>query len=210
MGRTDVTTRHRWDHLWSQLGSAPPDGLYDAVVARYRENHRHYHTLRHLDECLRHLDDVTPLALHAPEIELALWFHDAVYDPRKQNNEELSAAWARSAAAAAALPGESCDRIYGLVQVTKSHNLPKTTDEALLIDIDLSIFGASPDRFEEYEQGIRNEYNWVPKLIFEAKRRSILKKFLERETIFHTPHFIERYEPQARMNLQARMNPGCP
>jgi predicted metal-dependent HD superfamily phosphohydrolase len=75
-----MTTRHRWNHLWSQLGSSPPHRLFDEVVARYREKHRHYHTLQHLDECLRHLDDVAPLAIHAPEIELALWFHDAVYD----------------------------------------------------------------------------------------------------------------------------------
>jgi len=196
-----MTTRHRWNHLWSQLGSSPPHRLFDEVVARYREKHRHYHTLQHLDECLRHLDDVAPLAIHAPEIELALWFHDAVYDSHKQDNEELSAAWARSNAAAAALPSESCDRIYDLIQVTGSHSLPKTTDEALLIDIDLSILGASPDRFEEYEQGIRNEYSWVPRLIFAAKRRSILERFLQRETIFHTQYFIERYERQARMNL---------
>lgn len=199
-----MTTRHRWNHLWSQLGSVAPHEVFDEVVARYREKHRHYHTLQHLDECLRLLDDVAPLATHAPEIELALWFHDAVYDSHKQNNEELSAMWARSTAAAAALPGESCDRIYNLVQVTANHNLPKTNDEALLIDIDLSILGASPDRFEEYERGIRSEYAWVPGLIFSAKRRSILEKFLQRETIFHTQYFIERYERQARMNLGGR------
>lgn len=199
-----MTTQQRWDHLWSQLGSAPPDGLFDEVVARYREKHRHYHTLQHLDECLRHLDEVAPLAIHVPEIELALWFHDAVYDPHKQNNEDLSAAWARSAAAEAGLPSEVCDRIYNLVRVTASHNRPGTSDEALLIDIDLAILGASPDRFEEYEQGIRNEYSWVPSLIFAVKRRSILEKFLQRETIFHTQYFIERYEQQARLNLGCR------
>jgi predicted metal-dependent HD superfamily phosphohydrolase len=196
-----MTTRQRWDHLWSQLGSTPPDGLFDEVVARYREKHRHYHTLQHLDECLRLLDDVAPLALHAPEIELALWFHDAVYDSHQQNNEELSAIWARSTATAAALPSECCDRIYDLVLVTASHSLPRTRDEALLIDIDLSILGASPARFAEYEQGIRDEYRWVPNLIFAAKRRSILDRFLQRETIFRTQYFIERYERQARVNL---------
>jgi predicted metal-dependent HD superfamily phosphohydrolase len=199
-----MTTRQRWNHLWSQLRSTPPQELFDEIVARYREKHRHYHTLQHLDECLRHLDDVTPLAIHAPEIELALWFHDAVYDPHKQNNEELSATWARSAAAAAALPDDCCNRIRDLVQITASHSLPRTNDEALLIDIDLSILGASPDRFEEYERGIRHEYSWVPSLIFAAKRRSILDKFLQRETIFHTQHFIERYERQARVNLGPR------
>ncbi len=196
-----MTTLLRWNHLWSQLGASPPPGLFDEIVARYREKHRHYHTLQHLDECFQHLDAVAPLAIHAPEIELALWFHDAVYDSHRQDNEALSAAWARSAASA--LPRESCDRIYDLVQVTGSHSLPKTSDEALLIDIDLSILGASPDRFEEYEQGIRKEYSWVPQLIFSAKRRSILARFLERETIFQTRYFIDRFERQARVNLGA-------
>jgi predicted metal-dependent HD superfamily phosphohydrolase len=198
-----MTTLHRWNHLWSQLGSSPPHQLFDDLIARYREKHRHYHTLQHLDECLLHLDAVSALAVHAPEIELALWFHDAVYDPHRQDNEALSAAWARSSAATAALPSESCDRIYDLVQVTGSHSLPKTTDEALLIDIDLSILGASPARFQEYEQAIRNEYSWVPAPVFAAKRRAILDKFLKRETIFHTRYFIERYERQARVNLGA-------
>jgi predicted metal-dependent HD superfamily phosphohydrolase len=199
-----MTTQHRWNRLWSQLGSAPPSQLFDELIARYREKHRHYHTLQHLDECLCQLDAVTTLAVHAPEIELALWFHDAVYDPHKQDNEALSAAWARSSAVAAALPNESCDRIYELVQATASHSRPRTTDEALLIDIDLSILGAPPARFAEYEQGIRDEYNWVPEVIFAAKRRTILNRFLERETIFHTRYFIERYERQARVNLGAQ------
>lgn len=198
-----MTTLHRWNHLWSQFGSSPPQRLFDEIVARYSEKHRHYHTLRHLDECLRHLDDVLPLAIHAPEIELALWFHDAVYDSHRHDNEALSAAWARSSATASALPSESCDRIYDLIQVTGSHSLPKTADEALLIDIDLSILGALPDRFEEYEQGIRDEYRWVPDAIFKVKRRSVLDKFLQRKTIFHTQYFIERYERQARINLGA-------
>jgi len=196
-----MTTRHRWNHLWSQLGSAPPDGVFDAVVARYCEKQRHYHTLEHLQECLSLLDEVAPLAVHAPEIELALWFHDAVYDSHQQNNEELSAIWARSTAMAAGLPTECCERIYDLVLVTASHSLPKTNDEALLIDIDLSILGAPPDRFAEYERGIRDEYRWVPSPIFAAKRRSILNTFLQRETIFRTQYFIERYERQARLNL---------
>ena len=143
-----MTTRHRWDHAWSQLGSSPPPRLFDEVVARYCEKHRHYHTLQHLDDCLRHLDEAAPLAIHAPEIELALWFHDAVYDSRKQNNEELSAAWARSNAAAAALPSESCDRIYDLIQVTGSHSFPKTTDEAIRQQANLGSRGSACTRNE--------------------------------------------------------------
>jgi predicted metal-dependent HD superfamily phosphohydrolase len=175
--------------------------LFDEIVGRYSEKHRHYHTLRHLDECFDHLDGVRSLAVHPAEIELALWFHDAVYETRKQDNEALSAEWARSSARAAGLSAETCDRVHDLVRVTGSHSLPKTSDEALLIDIDLAILGATSERFEEYEQAIRDEYYWVPSAIFYAKRRSILRTFLERETIFNTRPFIERYERQARVNL---------
>jgi predicted metal-dependent HD superfamily phosphohydrolase len=198
-----MTTLERWSRLWSQLGVAHPNTeLFHQIIERYSEPHRHYHTLKHLDECFQHLDSAKQLASHPAEIELALWFHDAIYEVQKHNNEELSANWAHASSLANGLATESCDRIFDFVQITGSHSLPKTSDEALLIDIDLTILGAAPDRFDEYEQAIRAEYSWVPSLVFNVKRRSILQKFLDRKSIFNTQHFVEHYEQQARINLQ--------
>jgi predicted metal-dependent HD superfamily phosphohydrolase len=171
-------------------------------MARYAESHRKYHTLRHLEECLSHLDEVQHLAVRPAEIELALWFHDAIYDVRRQDNEERSAEWARASAEAASLPAKVCDRVQRLVLVTRHNAAPESPDEAILVDIDLSILGASPQRFDEYETAIREEYNWVPGFVFDFKRRSILNGFYRRDSVFRTAHFAKRFERQARENLE--------
>lgn len=73
--------------------------------------------------------------------------------------------------------------------------------EQVLVDIDLSILGASEERFAEYEQQIRSEYSFVPGWLFRRKRRSILKSFLGRNHIYSTPHFHSLLEIKARQNL---------
>lgn len=193
----------RWNQLWSILGAARADEtLFSNIIASYSEPHRKYHTLRHLEECLNHLDEVRCLAARPAEIELALWFHDAIYDVRRQDNEERSAEWVRASAEAASLPAGVCDRVQRLVLVTRHDAAPETMDEALLVDIDLSILGASPQCFDDYETAIREEYNWVPRLVFDFKRRWILSEFRRRDPLFRTAHFAKRFERQARDNLE--------
>src|SRR5262249_9112881 len=85
----------RWRRLWRALGSAAaPMAALDALLAAYAERHRAYHDFAHIRACLRELDRVAASAAHPEEVEVALWFHDAVYDPRRGDNEERSAAWA--------------------------------------------------------------------------------------------------------------------
>jgi predicted metal-dependent HD superfamily phosphohydrolase len=199
----------RWNRLWSTLGATHADeALFYNIVARYNEPHRKYHTLQHLAECLSHLDEVQQLAARPAEIELALWFHDSIYDVRRQDNEERSAEWAHASAEAASLPAEVCDRVRDLVLVTRHNAAPRSTDEAILVDIDLSILGAAPQRFVEYETAIREEYNWVPRFVFDFKRRSILKEFRRRDPIFCISHFAKRFEQQARENLERSLGGG--
>src|SRR5690349_13324985 len=109
----------RWLAMWHALGGQPPGQLYDNVAARYSEPHRHYHTARHLDECFCHFGDIGHLAAHPAEVELALWFDDAIYEPRRQDNEERSADWARASAIAAGVSVASADRVHALVMATR-------------------------------------------------------------------------------------------
>jgi predicted metal-dependent HD superfamily phosphohydrolase len=89
-----MTSLGRWQSVWRQLGASNADeGLYRQLVACYSETHRKYHTIQHLDECFVHLEHVRELADHPEEIELALWFHDAIYDTSKKDNEQRSADW---------------------------------------------------------------------------------------------------------------------
>ena len=90
-----MSTIARWNATWHELGLSAPPRLFDELSSRYREEQRAYHTLQHLDECFAQLDSARTLAERPAEVELALWFHDAIYDTRAADSEDQSAAWAR-------------------------------------------------------------------------------------------------------------------
>jgi predicted metal-dependent HD superfamily phosphohydrolase len=191
----------RWLAMWHALSGQPQGQLYDQIVAHYSERHRHYHTARHLDDCFAHFDEIGHLAAHPAEVALALWFHDAIYEPRRQDNEERSADWARASALAAGVAAANADRVHALIMATRHDALPASVDEQVLVDIDLAILGAPPARFDEYEREVRAEYAWIPDFLFRAKRKEILQAFLARPAIYSTAPMLERLEARAQANL---------
>ena len=194
-----------WIEAWRRLGIADSpelQRLHGDVRGRYAEPHRHYHTAQHLAECFEKVRDVIGLAEHPAEIHIGLWFHDAIYDTRRHDNEERSAEWARSAARALGVGADSAQRIHDLIMFTRHAAEPIGADAQILVDTDLSILGAPPARFHEYEEQVRREYAWVPEPTFRTTRAGILKEFLGRPRLYGTAHFHEQYEAQARRNLQ--------
>lgn len=196
-----ATLAQRWQSLWQEVGKPAPAGLLQALFDAYSEPQRHYHTLQHLEECFARFDTVKHLAEHPVEVELALWFHDSVYDVHAHDNEARSSDWAGRALREAGLAIDACVRIHALIMATCHDSSPASNDARLLTDIDLAILGAEPDRFAEYERQIRLEYAHVPEALFHAKRREILQAFLGRTRLFHTPALHERLEAAARRNL---------
>ncbi len=174
------------------------------VAAAYAESSRHYHNASHIADCLNHLDRHVTLASSPLEIELAIWFHDIVYDSRRSDNEERSAEWARRVLHDVGLPGDAVARVERMILATKHHG-SQDADTALLLDIDLSILGAATDRFEAYDRAIRMEYAWVPLEDFKRGRCHVLSSFLARPQIFATEAFRLMYELQARANLQRKI-----
>lgn len=190
-----------WADAWGRLGLSAPEGLLAQLVARYSETHRAYHTLQHLRECFEQLAPAASLARQLEEVQLALWFHDAIYDPRARDNEEQSARWARESLLEAGARPESAHRVHGLVMATRHTAVPEGADARLLVDVDLSILGAPDERFAEYERQIRVEYSWVPEADFRQRRTRVLTSFLQRPSIYSTSWFAGRLEQRARGNL---------
>ncbi len=191
-----------WTAHWALLGlPAPPRPELAALLVRWDEPPRRYHTLAHLQECLGLFDGVRGLARRPGEVALAIWFHDAVYEPRRHDNEAESAAWAgrvlRQAGAAADVAG----RVEALVMATR-HDVPAADDDArLVVDIDLAILGSDPVRYDEYARQVREEYGFVPEIEFRARRAEVLRRFLARPAIYATPALAARFEGPARVNL---------
>jgi predicted metal-dependent HD superfamily phosphohydrolase len=195
-----------WQRLWTALGAAEvPRGLYNQLVAAYSERHRHYHTLQHLRECLAHFEAAASLAHRPAEVELALWFHDAVYDPRALDNEERSADWAARSVVAAVGNAALAERVRGMVLATDGHAASDDPDTQLLLDVDLAILAAAPARFAEYERQVRAEYAHVRDEEFRERRAAVLRAFLARPRIYATASFHDALEQRARANLQTAL-----
>jgi predicted metal-dependent HD superfamily phosphohydrolase len=174
--------------------------VYDELIDHYGEPHRAYHTLQHLEECFALFEP--SLAEHPGEVLLALWFHDAIYLPKRNDNEEKSAQWGAEVLAAAGAHTDAVVRFRELVLATRHEAQPHSADARLLVDIDLSILGAEPQRFDEYEAQVRKEYAHVPDLFFRMARSRILKEFLARPSIYSTAAFRQRFEARARANVE--------
>jgi predicted metal-dependent HD superfamily phosphohydrolase len=207
-----MPTLSQWQNTWQALGATQShitNPLFDVVIAKYNEPQRHYHTLQHLTECLDNFAELQDLAHIPAEIALALWFHDAIYDPLRHDNESLSANWARSCALNAGLDKTIAERIYNLVMATQHHAKLDDIDSKILIDVDLAILGATPERYNEYERQIRQEYSHVPERLFRQKRAEILQHFLAQPTLFNTALFIDHYQQQARLNMKHALEQLC-
>jgi predicted metal-dependent HD superfamily phosphohydrolase len=196
----------RWTELWHKAsGHGDGRAWFEILNTHYAEEHRFYHTARHISECLVAFDGVSHAATQPVAVELALWFHDAIYDTHAADNEEQSAQLATRCLDNAGAGGDLQSAVRDLVMVTKAHEGSSHPDAPLLVDIDLSILGANSERFFEYEDQIRQEYAWVPEDLFRTKRAEILQRFIAREVIYRTPEFFRTHERQARENLRASL-----
>lgn len=196
--------REHLERSLAELGATPTVDIFEALTKAYAGAGRHYHNREHVAECLAHFQQLRDLSVHPAEIEVAIWFHDAVYDTHQPDNEEKSAAWAKRFLDSTGVSLETTDRITRLIMATRTHE-PHGSDAEIMLDVDLAILGAPPDVFEQYDGAIRREYDWVPEAQFREGRARILAVFLNRPTIYRTRLFFDRYERQARLNLARKI-----
>lgn len=193
----------RWITLCHSVGATTQVAeCYHALIARYAEPPRAYHNITHVAHCLAEFDVLADEADHPQAVELAIWFHDAVYDTRRTDNEEQSASFAAQTLACMGIESARGDFVQKLILLTRHVETPVTRDGQIIVDVDLAILASPPQAFDVYEARIRQEYGWVDDILFWTKRREFLVSMLNRSHIFHTVLFRTRYEDAARHNLQ--------
>jgi predicted metal-dependent HD superfamily phosphohydrolase len=170
----------------------------DDLIAAYAAPNRHYHNLAHVEDCLDKLARVDDLSAAEREILTeAIWWHDAVYDPTRSDNEELSAQLAEQHVAP-----HLRQQVGRLIRLTQTHQVePADRLGAILISIDLSILAAEPSRYDAYAAAIRKEYAHVPDNAYRAGRTEVLRRFAARRVIFPDAAFARACEQKARDNL---------
>lgn len=191
-------------HLASFLDS--PKGV--AVLARYREPHRRYHNSTHLTELFGHMAEVAPQFRQLRPTLFAALYHDAIYDPRRKDNEARSAELACDELRDVLEPAEL--RVTSdLILATATHGETGEavdTDVLLFLDCDAAILGAGPTRYRAYADGVRQEYGHVPKVLYRLGRGKFLRAMSKRAAIFRTLWFEDRYGEQAKLNLRAELH----
>jgi pantetheine-phosphate adenylyltransferase len=194
-----------WEKLAKDL--AVRDGMPEVlakILERYNESHRYYHNLEHI---VLMLDELDLSGGYTPELALAIWLHDVIYDPKGSGNEMASALYANDLLKDK-VERPVIERVSALIMVTE-HNpkmIPVTPEAQLIADLDLAILGKKPSEFFDYEKKIRNEYHHVSDYAFKEGRSKILLSFLARHTIYSTSQFRDKYELQARENIERSLD----
>ncbi|QDH73607.1 phosphohydrolase [Brevundimonas sp. M20] len=175
----------------------------DELIARYGEPHRRYHAMAHIEDCLTQIRASTDLTADQRDLlETAIWFHDAIYDPTRNDNEAASADLARERLSADGADPAFVAEVERLILLTAGHSV--SDGDALgarLVSIDLSILGAEPACYDAYARAIREEYAHVPEPFYRAGRAAIMTRFLDSPALFADPVWADRYEAQARENI---------
>lgn len=176
------------------------------LARRYAAESRVYHTLEHAWRVVQHVNDLAPYAQNLESVQIAAWFHDVIYDPRALDNEERSVAYAARLLERWEQPQSLISGVQRLILLTKHHEgAPDDGDGGVLIDADLAILGAPPAVYARYAAAIRREYGWVSDEAYGSGRLAVLRQFLQRPFIYHTPPMHREREQRARANLQAEI-----
>jgi predicted metal-dependent HD superfamily phosphohydrolase len=185
---------------------AARSAIGDDLLSRWTEPHRHYHTVDHLQAVLAVVDDNATRSADPTAVRLAAWFHDAVYDPFRVDNEEASALLAEACLPDLTVPAAQVAEVARLIRLTASHDpMPGDRNGGLLVDADLSILAATAQTYRAYTVAIRREYAHLDDAQFAAGRAGVLNNLLSLPRLFHTPALRERYEDAARFNLNAEL-----
>lgn len=202
---SDLTLIYDKSNTWIQA-------LWQEISDRYTEQHRYYHTLTHIVSLLNHLDIHQSNINNVDAVELAIWYHDIIYDPIRSDNEQKSADYFKQSLQSRLL-NSLIDQVVSLIIMTAKHQVSTQLDKdnhkeiserdaKYFLDMDLAILGIDWPNYHTYTEHIRLEYAHVNDNAFREGRKTVLAGFLERERLYFTDDFYQKYEQRARHNIK--------
>lgn len=176
------------------------------IVAQYSQKGRFYHDLFHIDDMLQWIERFRDQLHDRCAVKLAVWFHDAIYDPQSRTNEEDSARYGGEVSRKLGIPDKVIGKMQLYVNATKRHEVPPDYDPddhdlPLFLDFDLSILAANPARYDLYARQIRMEYRHRSDEEYRNGRDHFLTGMLDRQRIFMTDE-MRPFEQQAIANME--------
>ena len=201
-GRPVLLEEERFTRVWQEAGGTAENAsqVYAELCSRYGAPGRHYHTPRHICQCLRQLDEARSRIPRPDYVEIALWFHDVIYDAKAKDNEDRSARLFLTLATD--LPCTARQAISSLIMATVHPSEPTSTDQQFIVDIDLSSFGLPWEEFLRDSRDVRAEFPHLTNDLFLNGQGSFLRCLMARKNFYLTPFFRERLEARARQNIK--------
>ncbi len=200
--------QQRFNALWERCVPAPlarpAEYVYRELEEQYSHPNRHYHDLRHIGACLKHFDAVSGRLTEPDAVEMALWFHDAIYEPGADDNERRSAKLFLGCAVGDA-DGGFLEVVHNLVLMTEHPSEPQSVDEQFTVDIDLASFGLPWEAFIRLGKLVRNEFPHLSDREFKSEQLQFFEKLANQPQFYFTDFFRSRYEDAAQANLRRRI-----
>ena len=176
--------------------------LWTEIDKNYSSKKRHYHTLEHLNNLLYQLTAVKSEIKNWETILFTLFYHDIIYNSLKSNNEEKSAELAEKRMKQIPVSKDKIELCKKQILATKSHIKSTDSDTNYFTDADLSVLGQNWETYLLYCKNVRKEYSIYPTLVYNPGRKKVLNHFLSMDRIFKTDFFYNKFELQAKQNLQ--------
>ena len=180
--------------------------MWNEIEVNYSGKKRHYHTLEHLENLLEQLSEIKDQIKEWNTVLFTLYYHDIIYNPLKNNNEEESSGLAEIRMKSISIPQQIIENCKTQILATKKHLASADNDTNCFTDADLSILGQNWNNYTNYAKNVRKEYSIYPALVYNSGRKKVLEHFLKMERIFKTIYFFEKFELQAKQNLQKELD----
>ncbi len=175
--------------------------LWDEIENHYSVKRRYYHNLSHLQNIFNSLQPIKDIINDWDTMVFSVFYHDIIYDIKRNDNEEKSAELAQKRLAGISYPDELIVKCCNQILATKNHRFSDDRDTNIFTDSDLAILGQTEDVYIEYAKQIRKEYSIIPKLLYNKGRIKVLTHFMEMERIFKSDYFFHEFEAKARQNI---------
>ncbi|RYY67802.1 MAG: hypothetical protein EOO13_14040 [Chitinophagaceae bacterium] len=197
--------KQRFIEVISEYDSSAAETYWNEIETAYSSPGRYYHNQKHLRDLFAQLHHIPYEWNNFSAVILAIAYHDIVYDPLQNDNEEKSAILAKDRLLAIGASPDLTAQCLTHIMSTKNHESSINEDSNYFTDADLSILGSAPETYKTYSQQIRQEYSIYPDVIYNAGRVNVLKHFLSMPRIFKTNLFFDKYAAAAHINLQSEL-----
>lgn len=151
----------------------------NTILSMWNESHRAYHTLEHLNDLIEQINE-NKSKYSEKEYEKLLitaLFHDCVYDPMKQDNEERSADFFMECSINKS--DANINEIKQMILDTKTHKSNTRLSESFN-HFDMNIVERDFDQLLKWENGIYEEFKAYGNEQYRMGRLQFLESILDK------------------------------